>query len=282
MPELAFVAPSSVAAVLDELADPGAVLVGGGTSLALLARAGLIEPSRYVSVGGVAELHGIEVVGETLQIGTATTLRELARDARVQASLPALSYAASKVGNPRVRAVATLGGAICHREPRQDLQPVLLAAGATLRVASSSRGSREIEIATFYTGFMDNLLEDDELVTAVVVPVSVGLRSGYLRFTPNSADDYPTVAAAVSVLTGDDGLVSVARLALGGVDATAVLAPEAAAALVGGALDHDRIDAAAQLASEHCEPTSDNRGSEEYKRAMIDVILRRSLEALIA
>jgi aerobic carbon-monoxide dehydrogenase medium subunit len=281
MSELAFVAPSSVAAVLDELATPGAVLVGGGTSLALLARAGLIEPSPYVSVGGVPELHGIEVVGETLEIGTATTLRELARDARVQASLPALSYAASTVGNPRVRAVATLGGAICHGDPRQDLPPVLLAAGATLRVAGA-RGSREIEIATFYTGFMDNLLEDDELVTAIVVPVSLGIRSGYLRFTPNSADDYPTVAAAVSVATDDAGLVRVARLALGGVDATAVLALEAAAALVGGALDHDRIQAAAHLAAEHCEPTSDNRGSEEYKRAMIDVILRRGLEALIA
>jgi CO/xanthine dehydrogenase FAD-binding subunit len=281
MSELAFVAPSSIAGVLDELADPGAVLVGGGTSLALLARAGLIEPSRYVSVGGVAELHGIDVVGETVVIGAATTLRQLARDERVQASLPALAYAAGTVGNPRVRAVATLGGAICHGDPRQDVPPVLLAAGAVLRLASR-RGNREIEIAEFYTGFMENLLEEDELVTAVVIPLSVGLRSGYLRFTPNSADDYPTVAAAVSVLTDDDGLVREARLALGGVDATAVLATEAAGALIGGALDHDRIRAAAHLAAEHCQPTTDNRGSEEYKRAMIDVVLRRSLEALIA
>jgi carbon-monoxide dehydrogenase medium subunit len=281
MSELAFVAPSSIAGLLDELADPGAVLVGGGTSLALLARAGLIEPTRYVSVGGVPELRGIEVVGDTLEIGTATTLRELARDTRVQTSAPAIADAAGKVGNPRVRAVATLGGAICHGDPRQDLPPVLLAAGATLRVAST-HGSREIEIAEFYTGFMENLLEDDELVTAVVVPVSVGVRGGYLRFTPNSADDYPTVAAAVSVETGDDGLVLFARLALGGVDATAVLAHEAAEALVGGPLDHDRIHAAAQLGSEHCEPTTDNRGSEAYKRAMIEVILRRGLEALIA
>jgi CO/xanthine dehydrogenase FAD-binding subunit len=281
MSELAFVTRSSIAGVLEELAEPGAVLVGGGTSLALLARAGLIEPSRYVSVGGVPELHGIEVVGDTVEIGTATTLRELARDERVQASLPALAYAAGMVGNPRVRAVATLGGAICHGDPRQDLPPVLLAAGATLRVASPA-GSREIEIAAFYTGFMENLLQEDELVTAVVVPLSVGLRSGYVRFTPNSADDYPTVAAAVSVVTADDGLVSSARLALGGVDATAVLALEAAALLVGGVLDHDRIHAAAHLASERCEPTSDNRGSGEYKRAMIDVILRRSLEALTA
>jgi aerobic carbon-monoxide dehydrogenase medium subunit len=281
MSELAFVAPTSIASVLEELAEPGAVLVGGGTSLALLARAGLIEPSRYVSVGRVAELQGIDLLGDKVVIGAATTLRELAGDERVKASLPALAYAAGTVGNPRVRAVATLGGAICHGDPRQDVPPVLLAAGAALRVASP-RGSREIEIAAFYTGFMENLLEEDELVTAVVVPLSVGLRSRYLRFTPNSADDYPTVAAAVSVLTDDDGLVLEARLALGGVDATAVLAAEAAAALVGGALDHDRIYAAAHLAAEHCEPTTDNRGSEEYKRAMIDVILRRSLEALIA
>jgi aerobic carbon-monoxide dehydrogenase medium subunit len=281
MSELAFVTPSSIAGVLEELADPGAVLVGGGTSLALLARAGLIEPSRYVSVGGVAELHGINLVGDTVVIGAATTLRQLAREDQVQASLPALAYAAGTVGNPRVRAVATLGGAICHGDPRQDVPPVLLAAGAALRVASP-RGSREIEIAEFYTGFMENLLEEDELVTAVVVPLSVGLRSGYLRFTPNSADDYPTVAAAVSVRTDDGGLVREARLALGGVDATAVLATEAARALIGGALDLDRIHAAAHLAAEHCEPTTDNRGSEEYKRAMIDVILRRSLEALIA
>jgi carbon-monoxide dehydrogenase medium subunit len=277
MSELAFVAPTSVASVLDELADPDAVLVGGGTSLALLARAGLIEPSRYVSVGGVAELHGIEEVGDTFEIGTATTLRELARDERVHA----LAYAASKVGNPRVRAVATLGGALCHGDPRQDLPPVLLAVGAMLRVASL-RGVREIEIADFYTGFMENLLESDELVTAVVVPISVGLRSSYLRFTPNSADDYPTVAAAVAVATDDEGVVHSARLALGGVDATAVLAREAAEVLIGGALDHDRISVASHLAAEHCEPTTDNRGSEAYKRAMIDVILRRGLEALIA
>jgi aerobic carbon-monoxide dehydrogenase medium subunit len=281
MPELTFSTPSSVAQVLEELADPGAVLVGGGTSLALLARAGLIEPSRYVSVGRVAELHGIEVVGEALVIGSATTLRELALDERVQMRMPSLADAASKVGNPRVRAVATLGGALCHGDPRQDLPPVLLALGATLRVASS-QGVRDVAIAEFYTGFMENLLEEDELVAAVVVPVSVALRTGYLRFTPNSADDYPTVAAAVALTTDDAGVVRSARLALGGVDATAVLAREAAEALIGSALDLEQIAAAAHLAAEHCEPTTDNRGSAAYKRAMIDVILRRCLEALLA
>ena len=137
-----------------------------------------------------------------------------------------------------------MAGAICHGDPRQDLPPVLLAAGAKIRVVGPA-GAREIDLASFYTGFMENLLEADELVTAIVVPISVGVRSGYQRFTPNSADDYPTVAAAVALDIDDDGLVRVARLALGGVDATAVLAHEAALSLVGGALDHDRIRAAA-------------------------------------
>jgi carbon-monoxide dehydrogenase medium subunit len=128
---------------------------------------------------------------------------------------------------------------------------------------------------------MENLLEDDELVTAVVVPAPAGLRSRYLRFTPNSADDYPTVAAAAMLICDEGGVVGLARLGLGGVGATAVLAEAAAAVLVGAALDHRRIAVAAELAAGHCEPTTDNRGSAAYKRAMIEVTLRRCLSTLL-
>jgi len=278
MSEASFVSPTSVADVLGELGDPDAVLVGGGTSLALLTRAGLIEPSRFVSTRNVAALYGISFSGDTIELGAATTLREIGRDPLIRSHAPALAFAASNVGNPRVRAVATLAGAICHGDPRQDLPPVLLATDARIRVASPS-GSREIELSSFYTGFMENLLGDDELVTSVLVPVGSATKSNYQRFTPNSADDYPTVAAAVALDIDEAGVVRGARLALGGVDATAVLADEAASSLIGAVLDEDRIRTAAALAAEHCDPTSDNRGSAGYKRDMIGVILRRGLVA---
>lgn len=266
--------------MLAELAIPGSLLIGGGTAMALMVRAGLIEPPRYIALHHVPELSGIRREGETLVIGTTTTLRELSFDPEVQRVAPSLASAASKVGNPRVRSVATLGGALCHGDPRQDVPPVLMSLGATLRL-SSATSTREIAIADFYTGFMESALAEDELVTDVVVPINVAQRLHYLRFTPNSADDYPTVAVAVAVELDAEGLVHSARVALGGVDAKAVLASRVAELLVGGALDADQIRRASAVASQECDPTSDNRGSAEYKRAMIGVALERSLIAIM-
>lgn len=276
-----FVAPSSVADVIGELHMPGALLVGGGTSIALMLRVGLIEPARYVALHRVSGLSGITVEESRIVIGATTTLRELSRDSFVLAIAPSLADAASKVGNPRVRAVATLGGAICHGDPRQDVPPVLLSLGASVRVKGAD-AEREIPIAEFYTGFMESLLGEDELVTAVLVPRTQGLIAHYERFTPNSADDYPTVSVAVALERDNSGAVTRATLALGGVDATAVVAREAGALLLGAPLEPTRIAAAGELAAQCCDPTSDNRGSTEYKRAMVNVVLRRSLEALSA
>jgi CO/xanthine dehydrogenase FAD-binding subunit len=245
-----------------------------------MVRAGLIEPSRYVALHRVLGLDGISLEGEQLVLGASTTLREISIDQHIRNVAPSLADAASKVGNPRVRSVATLGGAICHGDPRQDIPPVLLSLGASLRVASAN-STREIAIADFYTGFMESLLADDELLIAVVVPIDVARRLHYERFTPNSADDYPTVAVALAVELDSEGLIASSRIAFGGVDATAVLAPEVEAVLNGGALDADQIRKAAALASESCDPTSDNRGSAAYKRAMIGIVLERSLFSIM-
>lgn len=244
-------------------------------------RAGLIEPVRYVALHRVLGLSGISVEESQVVIGATTTLRELSRDAVVMAAAPSLASAAGEVGNPRVRAVATLGGAISHGDPRQDVPPVLMSLDATVRITGTT-GQRELPISAFYTGFMESVLEEDELITAVSVPRRDGMLVHYERFTPNSADDYPTVAVAVAVALDGAGNVSFASLGLGGVDATAVLATEAASALLGVPLGVDSIDAAARIAAERCDPTSDNRGSASYKRAMVRVVLRRSLAALSA
>lgn len=278
--EPTFVAPTSLEDVLAELATPNSLVVGGGTSIALMVRAGLIEPSRFVALHRVGGLRGISIENDQLVIGASTTLREISTDLHVGNVAASLAHAASKVGNPRVRSVATLGGAICHGDPRQDVPPVLLSLGASLRISSATE-TREIAIAEFYTGFMESLLDEDELLTAVVVPIDVARRLHYERFTPNSADDYPTVAVALAVELDVEGVIASSRIAFGGVDATAVLAPQVAAVLNGGALDMEQIRKAAALAAESCDPTSDNRGSAAYKRAMLAVVLERGLVSIM-
>ncbi len=274
--------PTSVEGALEELGNENTLAVGGGTSIALMLKNRLIEPDRLVLLNKVPTLSGIdERTSATVRIGATSTLLELMHSPLVNAALPMLSFASSRVGNPRVRSVATIGGAIIHGDPRQDLPPVLLSLGATAHIVGPS-GERDVPLSEFFLGFMESAAGEDELVTEVTVPRVAGQRTHYTRFTPGSEDDYPTVGVAIAMTLDSEGTVRDARIALGGVDSTAILATEAAALLVGHRPSDELIAAAGQSAAEGANPSDDQRGSESYKRAMVDVWTRRTISACLA
>jgi aerobic carbon-monoxide dehydrogenase medium subunit len=277
--ETAFAVPATVAEALRELRGDGAIAVGGGTSVAMLLKSRLLDARRLVSLGRIPELAGAgQRPGGEIRLGSTLTLRELCRSPLVRSHLPLLAAAAGQVGNPRVRAVATLGGAIAHADPRQDLPPALLALGARVRVAAPA-GTRERPLAGFLHGFMETELGPGELITEVLVPDEPGLRSSYQRFTPGSADDFPAVSVAAAVASEPDGTVRYARIALGAVGSTAMLADEAAGLLAGRPLEPATIAAAAAAAAAATQPWDDRHGSAGYKRLMTEVWTRRALEA---
>jgi carbon-monoxide dehydrogenase medium subunit len=273
-----FVAPTTVEDALAEMVHEGAVAVAGGTSVAMLLKNDLLDVAVLVSLRHVTGLRGIGLTtsGE-VRLGATVTMREVARSRLILEHLPALAQAAGHVGNPRVRAVATLGGALVHGDPRQDLPPALLALGARVRVGGPA-GVRELPLSDFFLGFMTTALDENELLLDVLVPVERGQLASYLRFTPGSVEDYPIVAAAAAISLAADGTVSSARIGLGGAASTAVLADAAAQALIGHVPDREAIAVAASLAASGASPSSDQRGSADYKRAMLEVWTARALE----
>jgi aerobic carbon-monoxide dehydrogenase medium subunit len=279
--ELDFAKPATLAEALEALAQPGAMAIGGGTSLTILLKNRLIEPEHLVFIGDLPELSGIrrEESGE-IHLGATTTMRELARSELLAEAAPVIPEAAAKIGNPRVRAVATVGGALVHGDPRQDLPTVLLALRGRLLV-SGATASREVALAEFYLGFMDVALEESELVTAAVIPSREGWRDAYSRFTPGSDDDYPTVGVAVGLRRGAGGVIEDLEIALGGVDAAAILTTDAARSLVGTRGAQADLEHAADLAAAQCNPGDDQRGSASYKRAMVKVWTVRTLAACL-
>jgi aerobic carbon-monoxide dehydrogenase medium subunit len=264
---LVFSAPTTLSDALAELAGGEDVIaMGGGTSVGLLLKNDLIEPGRIV---WLARIPGLRTLGAgpggDVSIGATVTLREIARSEVIRRQFPALAYAAGQVGNPRVRAVATLGGALAHSDARQDVPPILYALDARVMIAGPA-GTREVPVAGFHTGFMETVLAEDELITQVVIPAAGGRRAAYARFTPGSDDDYPTVSAAAGVTRGDDGRVTAAVLALGGVGPTPLLVP--VAALTGTVPGAAEIEAVAEAAESAAGPSDDQRGSARYKKAM--------------
>jgi carbon-monoxide dehydrogenase medium subunit len=285
--DLAFSAPATLHEALGELAGAeGVIAMGGGTSIGMLLKNDLIAPRKIVWLARIPELRrlayrsdspdsdspdsdgpgGGRDAGGELLIGATVTLRELARSQVIRQKFPALAYAASRVGNPRVRAVATVGGALTHSDARQDVPPIMYALQARVRI-QSLQGSREIPVHEFHTGFMETVLAEDELVTQVVIPAVPGRRAAYGRFTPGSHDDYPTVSAAASIAADNSGRVTSAVLALGGVGSTPLLVG-GAAGLIGTVPGQAEVESAAAAAEAAASPHDDQRGSARYKKAM--------------
>ncbi len=278
------VTPRTTEEAVAALGAPDAVAVAGGTAVGLLLAQRLLQPSTLVLLRHIPELSEVEADDgtATVRIGAGVTMAELVRHHGVARRLPALAAAAGAVGNPRVRALATVGGAIAHADPRQDLPPVLVALDAAIDVAGPT-GRRMVRAADMFLGFMETALGAGELVTGVRLAAPPGLRSHYARFTPQSAEDYPTVAAAATVELADDGVIRRAALALAGVG-PAPVAVEVGSALTGlmPATAGPAVAEVARQAMASCTPTDDRRGSARYKRAMVEVWSRRALLACLA
>lgn len=277
-----FVTPTTVEEALDHLRDEGAIPLGGGTATVLMMKQNLLSPAKVVWLGRIAPLKAIEQLPDgTLVLGAMATLSDLIAAPSVGHLYPVLAETARHIGNPRVRAVASLGGNLLHADPSQDLPPVLLTLGAEMVIATDSGEQVEPLTPSFFVDYMQTAIQPGAVLKALrLPPPPPGLRAAYRKFTPRSQDDFATVGVAAAVERSADGTVRSARLALSGVGPTPIWV-EAAAGWTGIRPSAQDIAELADAAAAAADPWDDLRGSAEYKRAMARVFTRRVLEEVL-
>jgi carbon-monoxide dehydrogenase medium subunit len=274
---------ASVAEALEMLTRYGedAHLVAGATAFTLLWRQGLLRPGHVIGLRRVASLGGITSAGGGLVVGATVTHRAIERSADVARYCPAMTRTFSSVATVRVRNQATLGGNLAHADPAQDPPPMLMALGASV-VATSATGERTIPIDELFVDVFTTSLRADEILTSVRLPaLAPGTRATYLKFLPQTADDYATVSVAAALRLAEDGTVADVRIALGACGPTPVRARSVETALNGARPDARRIADAASRVDADIEPFDDVRGSSAYKRDMARVWTERALTSLV-
>ncbi|RME28448.1 MAG: xanthine dehydrogenase family protein subunit M, partial [Deltaproteobacteria bacterium] len=243
-------------------------------------RLGAKRPSLLVAIDSVPELAGVKVLEDgSLRIGAATTMAAIARDPAVMERMGALSDAAGWMGSPQVRNRASIGGNLCNARPCADTAPPSIVGGAVLELRSV-RGTRKVPADGFMTGPGQTVRNPDELCVAVVFPPS-GRPAGSAFFTctnRKAVEITITSAAAWIELENDGGPIASARVALGSVAPTPVRAPSAEAALVGRTPGNKVFAEAAAEAVRDARPIDDLRAGAQYRRWMVEVMVRRALE----
>jgi len=280
-----FAAPTALEDALAILAgDRDARPVAGGTDLVVAARQGRAAlPESIVAIDRIAELDRHEVVDGVLVLGALATHDWLATSPDVRAGWTALADASAIVGSPATRGVGTIGGNVMNASPAADTTAPLVVLDAVATLEASGGTRRTVAVADLATGPGRTVAAPGELLTSVRVPrPASGSGSAYIRLEFRRAMEIAVVGAAALVTLDGDGRIAAARVALTAVAPTIVRAPAAEAALVGATADAAAFRLAAEVAAAAARPIDDVRASADYRRAMVVVVVARTLAAAAA
>jgi carbon-monoxide dehydrogenase medium subunit len=274
--------PSTVADAVRLLADLGdeARPLAGGHSLIPMMKLRMSSPEHLIDLGAIAALKGICRDGDTVTIGAMTTQHELLASTDIATLLPILKETALLIADPQVRYRGTIGGNVANGDPGNDLPALMMVLGASYRLEGPS-GAREVKATDFYQGAYFTALEQGEILTAISLPVPAAGHGFAYEKLKRKVGDYATAAAAV-MLTLQGGIVTHCCIGLTNLSDMPLLADEAAAALVGQALDDASIERAADLARAIMTPSADGRGPVEYKIHVGGIMVARAIRRAAA
>ncbi len=274
--------PNTVADAATLLAQHGddSRVLAGGQSLIPMMKLRLAAPHHLIDLGGIGDLKGVQKSGSTLVVGAMTTQHELQQSRLATEAVPILLEASRLIADPQVRYVGTLGGNVANGDPGNDMPAVMMCLDASYRLTGAD-GSRTIKARDFYQGSYATALKPAEILTAIEIPIPpAGHGSAYEKLK-RKIGDYATAAAGV-VLTVAGGKVATCAVALSNLGDTALLAKDAAAAVVGTALEKPAVDAAVKAARAIMSPASDTRGPAEYRTYAGGVMVERALRRAFA
>ncbi|MFQ5691416.1 MAG: FAD binding domain-containing protein [Nitrospinota bacterium] len=270
--------PKSVAEASRMVAEngEGAKVMAAGTSLLLLMRQRIFSPTHVVSLGSVPDLDFIRFDGGDLRIGALTRHRDIERHPEIAARFPMITEMARRVANPQIRNMATIGGNLAHSDPASDPPACFLALDARVKAVRRDR-EREIPLEELFVDYYETCLEPDEVLTEIRIPApapgSVGV---YTRFTTTPAEDRPLLGVGMVLTLTEDGTCADARVSLGASTPVPVRARAAEEALRGQPATEEVFARAGRAAAEEIEPLNDFRGSADYRREIVKVIVRRT------
>ena len=262
--------------------NEGAKLIAGGHSLIPMMKLRLARPPMVIDIGGIEEMRGISVEGGTLRIGALTTHTEIAESHVVQSAAGILWETAYGIGDPQVRNRGTIGGNISHADPASDMPTVLTVMDAKFTIQGQGgitrRGSRTVSADEFFTGPFETVLGENEILTAIEVPVLAENQHAEYAKMAHPATSFAVVGAAILV-TVDNGVCTAARVAVGGLTPKPTRGPSVEAALVGKELTAENIAAATDLIDGDLgsDILGDVFAGAEYRRAMAAIELKHAV-----
>ena len=254
--------------------------MSGGHSLLPMMKLRFANPEHIIDISKIQGLSYIKEDGDLLKIGALTTQSEMEYDELIKKKYSIFSDAIKLTADPSVRNIGTIGGNIAHGDAANDQPALMLAMRATV-IAEGIDGQKSIPIDDFFHGFYMTALEPSDVLVEIQLPKAKKGNGGAYHKVERKVGDYATAGVAVHVEIDDNGICQEVGIGLTNVSAVPMRLDRGEALLRGKKITEDLIEQVGIVASEDCEPTSDLRGSEAYKRSIVNSITQRMIRLAI-
>jgi CO/xanthine dehydrogenase FAD-binding subunit len=277
MQSVRYEAPTTLAQAAQALqGNSTAKILAGGTDLLVQIKLGIRQPALIVDIKHIPELMEFTLSDRGLHLGAAVPGAIVNDHAEIGKIFPGFVEALGLIGSSQVQGRCSAGGNLCNASPAADSVPALIVNRAICNIVGPA-GTRSIAVENFNTGPGKNCLGSGEILVSIDIPLPAPRSSdAYLRFIPRTEMDIAVAGAAVALSLDASGVCTAARVAIGAVAPTALLVPAAADVLIGSKLDDATLYKAAAAASEASSPISDKRGTAEYRKKVVGVLVRRA------
>lgn len=256
----------------------GAQILAGGQSLMAILNLGLAMPEILVDISGIEGLKDISVNEHHVRVGALVTHAKLQASADIAKHVPLLAQCVPHVAHLAIRNSGTMGGSMALSDPAAEYPAVALALNAVITL-QSAQGTRDVLASDYFLGLYATARREDEILVAVSFPKVKHNQVMVFDELTRRRGDYAMCGLAAAFDMQGTNIVA-ARLAYLSMGETPVLAPQAAAALVGKPLTEETIQAAQTALDNDLSPSGDLHGSAMGKMHWAKVLLARSVRQL--
>lgn len=273
-----YAAPATLDEAIGLLEKHGddAKILAGGHSLIPMMKLRFASPEFLIDINNIPGLSYIREEDGYLKIGALTRESDLEHNDLVRDKFPIFTDATKLIADPQVRNMGTIGGNIAHGDAANDHPAVMLALNAEV-VATGPEGQRSIPIDEFFFGFYMTALQPSEILTEIRIPLPGTSTGNAYHKLERKVGDYATAGVAVQISLDSNGVCQQVGIGLTNVNPTPMRASRSEDVLRGQKITDELIAQAAKFASEDCNPSTDLRGDEAYKRSMVGVLVKRMI-----
>jgi aerobic carbon-monoxide dehydrogenase medium subunit len=277
-----YACPTSLKEAVQLLAtNEGAKVIAGGQSLMPLMAFRLATPSLLIDLRRLGELTRMRIDNEGVRLGARVRWCDIEMSKDLAFAQPLLVAGIAHVAHYQIRNRGTVGGSLAHADAAAEMPGLAVTLEAQIKVLGAS-GTRTIRAVDFFVGALQTVLEPDEIITELVLPVwPQDRRWGFEEFSRRRGD---FALAGIALFYDKDVRGRCTNTHIGVIGAASVpcRARAAEAALNGKIVDESTINEAARIAGAEVDPPEDIHATADYRRALVEVLVERALKSAAA